>query len=551
MKAIDREKALFGDLYYNATRDEVKKLASDLQKYPISSIAAYLKVIMQDILGHLAGLTSFMDACMVRDKLHFESKINNKLGKRKLVELISLLEELDNYGIHMDDVIFPTNDNDEFLRQIIKDRRKGILQDYLSISTLNEFFDMVMMVVTIMPMARRIKEFDAFIPNPVNFDFKNKYYPSIDYLLYYMDNDRHDSLMNKHEEMGREINLIEWINNYKNRYAIKDLLREEMGIKTEGFSEGETVDDDIKKDILDDIANFARDEYDFSDDELEHLEVIAKEKIKEIYILKKQVLEMRESIKMILKTQDIDLNDKEYEKLEDEFVMETFIKHATKKTRMRRGVIFIIFSAIIASLVLIPSFHTSKEITANDKVREAHHVAMDVPKDKENDEKPDIPKIDEEEDDQKYIEIILPEKPNLEEVPDSEMVQEDDDAIYKTDFVIGETVSGNVPFYISSTSDEILGFLNEDMLVIGYFATLEGKDGMSILCSCRNQEQMEKFLRLYHGDGKEIIWRAAVTKASNERVLEYLANGEEIPYELTTCYIDCEPAKELSKIRGK
>ncbi len=62
---------------------------------------------------------------------------------------------------------------------------------------------------------------------------------------------------------------------------------------------------------------------------------------------------------------------------------------------------------------------------------------------------------------------------------------------------------------------------------------------------------MEKLLRLYHGDGKDIIWRAAVTKVNNELVQKYLTNGEEIPYELTTCYIDCEPIRKMEKIRGK
>ncbi|MDE5630344.1 MAG: hypothetical protein K2I70_01965, partial [Bacilli bacterium] len=122
---------------------------------------------------------------------------------------------------------------------------------------------------------------------------------------------------------------------------------------------------------------------------------------------------------------------------------------------------------------------------------------------------------------------------------------------YRTEFIIGESVSGNFPYYISSTSDEILGFLNDDVIIIGYFATLNGKNGMEVFRSCRNQEQIDKFLRLYHGDGKDIIWRAAVTKVSNEKVQAYLMNGEEIPYDLTTCYIDCEPAKELQKIRGK
>ena len=96
-----------------------------------------------------------------------------------------------------------------------------------------------------------------------------------------------------------------------------------------------------------------------------------------------------------------------------------------------------------------------------------------------------------------------------------------------------------------------MGFLNEEVIIIGYFATVDSKDGMSVLYSCRTQEKMDKFLRLYNGDGSDIVWRAAVTRVNNEKIQEYLTKGEEIPYELTTCYIDCAPVREMEKIRGK
>ncbi|MDE6292903.1 MAG: hypothetical protein K2L98_04400, partial [Bacilli bacterium] len=46
------------------------------------------------------------------------------------------------------------------------------------------------------------------------------------------------------------------------------------------------------------------------------------------------------------------------------------------------------------------------------------------------------------------------------EEPIIESDSETDDNTYKTEFILGEHVSCNVPFYDSSTSNEILGFLN-------------------------------------------------------------------------------------------
>lgn len=544
MKTIDKEMALFGDLYYNATREEVARLAESMKKYPINAISSYLKLIMQDVLAHLAGSTSFEDACMVRGKVHFESKINNMIGKRKLVELLSLLEELDKLEIHVDELELPSNESDAFLKNLIKNRRKGILQEYLEFHTLDEFFDMVMMVVSIMPMAKRMEEFNSFIPDPMDFDFKNKYYESIDYLLYYMDNDKHDSLIDKHKIMGREVNLIEWINNYKNRYSIKDLLREEMGLEAAAFDGDVVCEEEIPNDMTEKIINFASQEYDFNDDELEHLAVIAKDNVKEIYLLKTQIVEMRSAIVTVLETQYINLSDEEYKKCEDEFVMETFIKHVTKKTRKKRGAILMIFAAVIASLVLMPTFDLKKSSGEKNKLTKNEHVGIETSDDfeLEDEEKKDI------------IEIVIPYKPDeiIDEKPyELEQDDDEDDFVHNTEFVLGEIVSENVPFYISSTSDEILGFLDDDVVVIGYFGVLEGKEGRSVFWSCRSQEQMDKVLRLYHGDGKDIMWRAAVARKDNPRVQEYLASGEEIPYDLTICYIDCVPVKELNKIRGK
>ncbi|MDE5630078.1 MAG: hypothetical protein K2I70_00610, partial [Bacilli bacterium] len=404
--------SLFGDLYYNATRIEIANFAKGMKKYPMNAITSYLKLIMQDVLAHLAGSTSFIDACMVKDKLHFECMINNKIGKRKLVEFFALLEELDKQGIHMDELDFAKNNNDRFLEQVIKERRKGILQDYLAFNNLNDFFDMVMMISTIMPMAKRVEDFDVFIPNPVDFDFKSKYYDSIDYLAYYMDKEKHDSLMSKHEKNGSEVNLVQWIKNYKNRYAIKDILREEMGIETDGYDRSVASDNPINNAFLEKIVDFAKSEYDFSADEIDYLRLILKEKNKEISILRSQIVEMRNSIKVILDHQDVKLSDGEIEKLEEEFISEAAIKHITKKSRVNKGVKVLIYSAIVASLVLIPTFGLLNNLNDGEKsyVGKKEPVRIEQEKEKQDEIKDEFQENLENEEQDLQIGVDLPEE---------------------------------------------------------------------------------------------------------------------------------------------
>ena len=363
-----------------------------------------------------------------------------------------------------------------------------------------------------------------------------------------MDKNKHDSLMNKHENMGREVNLIEWIKGYKNRYAIKDILREGMGINTDGYDEDSVRDDDISADLEEKIMTFAKSEYDFSESELDYLRLTVKDMQKEIFILKSQVAEMRSTAKVVLESQDVEVTDEQLEKIEDEFVAETVVKYVTKKPRKNRPVTILIYAAIIASLVLIPTFDKNPSLkNGENKVPAKEYVAIENNKDADmrgEDETGEVPEEEEVLEDHGMISIVMPEEEKV-------VLPQDDEDIYKTEFILGEKVDENVPFYISATSDEVLGFLNEEVITIGYFATVNGKDGLSILCSCRNQEQMDKFLRLYNGDGSDIIWRAAVTRVNNEVVQEYLKMGKDIPYQFTTCYIDCAPIREMQKIRGK
>ncbi len=549
MKTLSQQMTVFGDYYYNSSREEIGELAKSLKKYPLSDIADYLKKVMQDILAHLAGSTSFQDACMVKGKLHFEAMINNRIGKKKLVELLSLIEELDILEIYLDEVTFLSNENDAFLDKAVNNEvtRKNILLPYLKFNNLSEFFEMVIMIMTMMPMARRTEDFNIFMPDPIDFDFKKKYYETIDYLMYYRDEKRHDDLVDKHRKNGREISIVDWIKNYKERYDLKELLQEKMNVVPKTDNATDNNWNGNLEDIINVFMDFASsDEYNFSDDELDRLRVILFNKSKEILMLGNQIVKLRGSVLMIMSSQGIDLSEEEIENIEKEYVMETVISSITKAKRKKKAINFLLYSAIIATLVLLPNNSKENKLESSNNNYIAVEESKETDKEEKDDKEESTPLVD----DVSGNDIKTDESVKEDEEVKQEEHSEDDDSVFKTDFVIGETCEENVPYYISSTSDEILGFLDEDVVTIAYFATIDGKDGVKVLCSCRTQEEMDKFLRLYHGDGKEIQWRAAVARANNPKVKEFLESGQEIPYDQTICYIDCDPVKKMELIRG-
>lgn len=550
MKTIGEQNTVFGDYYYNSSRKEIVDLASSYYKYPLSDVASYLKVIMQDILAHIVGSTSFMDACMVRDKLHFEAIINSRIGKRKLVEFFVLLEELDKLGMHLDEISFIDNENDLFLERVKNNIStcRGINLSYLNFHTLDEFLEMIINASAIRPMARRHDEFNLFIPDPVDFDFKNNYYESIDYLMYYQDKTRHDAMMDKHQNNGREINLIEWINNYRQRYSINEVL----GEKTSIISTNNDVTDKDIEDLEDEFLNFVRNnEYDFSDDELVYLSEMIRSRSKEILLLFEQIKGMRTSVLAIMQSQDMELSNEEIEVIEKEYVMETVVNKMTGKKRKKKAIVGIVFATIIAGMVLIPQL--SKDENTLERSNK-NYIEVSFEKEKEEEEKePEEPiKLEDEQTTPGVSIEVVPSNINPKDGlqrKDEDTYTDDDEEVLETEFKIGEKFNGHVPYYVSSTSDEIVWFLDEEVVVIGYFAVLDGDKGPVLFKSFRTQEELDKFLRLYHGDHSDIRWRAAVARANNEVVQRLLESGEEIPYDQTLCFIDCVPVKQKELIK--
>lgn len=552
MKTISGQMTIFGDYYYNSSRKEINDLAYSLAKYPMSDIASYLKVIMQDILAHIIGSTSFMDACMVRDKLNFEAIINSRIGKKKLVEFLSLLEELDKLQIHLDELDFVSNENDEFLKRVNNNTEtcRGINLSYLSFHTLDEFLEMIIMASAVRPMARNQEDFNLRIPNPVNFDFKNNYYESIDYLMHYQDKLRHESMMDKHPNNGDEVNLIEWIRNYRQRYDIKEILSGDLTVNSNAQDdEDKALNPD---DLADEFINFVNNnEYDFSEDELAYLKDMVRGKSQEILMLFEQVKGMRSSVQAIMQSQDVNLSNEELKTAEKEYVMEVVVNKITGKKRVKKGLVGILFATIIASFVLIPNLSRDEKILESSN---KNLIAVSQEDDKQGEVEPESDKLDQEQTTPGVSIDVIPgnikPKGELEKKDDDSFGEEaDEEEILETEFEIGEKFNGHVPYYVSSTSDEIVWFLDEEVVVIGYFAVLDGDKGPVLFKSFRTQEELDKFLRLYHGDHSDIRWRAAVARANNEVVQKLLENGEEIPYDQTFCFIDCVPVKQKVLIK--
>lgn len=540
MKTISQQKTLFGDFYYNSSRKELVDLANFLNKYSLDELSDYLKVIMQDILAHMVGSTSFMDACMVKDKLNYEAIINTRIGKKKLVEFLSLLEELDKLGIHLDEVTFNKNQNDLFLEKAKNNiaTYRGINLDYLAFNNLDEFWEMIIMAVTLKPMARNKESFNALIPDPSNFDFKNNYYETIDYLLYYQDRQRLSSMMDKHSVMGKEINLLEWIKKYRERYDISEILNDNLSVVS---VDQEDVFRDIDQSVLtSEFINFAKDnDYGFTNDEIDRLSLMINGKSREIKDLCRQVRVMRAEVLTIMQTQNINLDEDEIKNVEKEYVMETVISKMTGKKRSNKRIVNLIYATIIASLVLFPTLvKDEKNITVDD-------ISYIEESQEEIDESTMMIDIIKEED------VKEEKEEEIEEYFDEDDEEEENKDVYVTEFKIGDTFHANIPYYISATSDQILGFLDDDVTVIGYFGVLEGDKGPVIFKKFRLQEDVDKFLRLYHGDHSDIHWRAAVASANNKRVKELLDKGEEVPLEETICFVDCIPLKQKELIRGK
>ena len=500
MKTINTELSLFGDLYYNSSSKEIKEFALSLKNNKIDDISAYLKIIMQDILAHLGGASSFMDACMVRDKLQFECLINNRLGKKKLVEFFSLLEELNKLGIKINELTFEQNKNDYFLSKVLTNRntKSGILLPYLSFYNLLEFFEMVVMLATILPMASTKEDFNTSIPDPTDFNFQNTYYESIDYLQYYRDDIRHKGLLDKHLTKGREISLIDWIKKYQDEQSL-------------------LIEEDDENEIKTRFAEFiTKEKYDFSALDIEFLNDTFLNKEEEVISFLRQVQKQRESIRLILENQDISLTDQEIDNLEYAYVFENWIKQLTGKKRKHKDMYDILYATIISSLEMSSTILKKEEISQSRIQSEDEYMIN-----------------------QSFIDPI--EESNI----DIESTR--DENIFKPNFVIGETFSSNVPFYNSPTSDMIFGFLNNEVMTIGYYATLERNGKKTIFRSFCNQEAIDKFLRLCHDDFNEIKWRVAVTQSDNSKALEHIQAGELIPQEYATCYIDCEFIKKLKR----
>lgn len=314
----------------------------------------------------------------------------------------------------IDKIAFPQNKNDEFLKSILANPNSpytGKFTSYLTFSDLNEFLEQILAIFINRPLINKPECYSCIMPNPDEFNYRSSYYPSINYLEDQHDLKRHEQLLEKHPNKGDELSLEEYIKKFRERYSVKSNFSFE-------FSESD----------LDEMNSR----------EIEYLKQIIIKKDAEIKELKESLIQLRQTVKEILAYQNVEVDEKEFNNLENTYIVSTIIKSMSKKTKKSPALKHLLYATIITSLIMAP--HISKTnktsvmpIKANDEVEETTI--------------PDIPE-----------EISLP----LED----KFAEESED----TSFTIGEMINVSVPTYECSTTNEINGFLNQDAMVLGLIA---------------------------------------------------------------------------------
>ncbi len=314
----------------------------------------------------------------------------------------------------IDKIAFPQNKNDEFLKSILANPNSpytGKFTSYLTFSDLNEFLEQILAIFINRPLINKPECYSCIMPNPDEFNYRSSYYPSINYLEDQHDLKRHEQLLEKHPNKGDELSLEEYIKKLRERYSVKSNFSFE-------FSESD----------LDEMNSR----------EIEYLKQIIIKKDAEIKELKESLIQLRQTVKEILAYQNVEVDEKEFNNLENTYIVSTIIKSMSKKTKKSPTLKHLLYATIITSLIMAP--HISKTnktsvmpIKANDEVEETTI--------------PDIPE-----------EISLP----LED----KFAEESED----TSFTIGEMINVSVPTYECSTTNEINGFLNQDAMVLGLIA---------------------------------------------------------------------------------
>lgn len=210
MEVLTKDYSLFADKYFKGSRLKVKSYAKYLLKNDEQRILLLMRRLMQDILLHLEGFPTYGD--MVKNN-NTNKEENIAIGKRKLTEMLSLIEELDTF--------ITTNYID--LKKMKKNEYDLICKKSSNASQHMHFETMVDFLNQIINLFLNYN-LDTSIPDPETFDFETKYYREIN-----THND--EQIRGKYKEVGKSVNAIDWIESKKVKFILNRNTKQIKRIK--------------------------------------------------------------------------------------------------------------------------------------------------------------------------------------------------------------------------------------------------------------------------------------------------------------------------------
>lgn len=505
MSKLEQDFTIFGDYYFNSTRTKINELALEFKKYSQGELMIFLKNRMQDIIVHLLGCTTFDDATMISSpKKSYYYLVNNALGRKKLTEFFAFLEEIDKIEQfhNLDKVHFKDNENDQVLLEYEKTTKAAekIYLKYLHVDSITDFFATVITIMENETLGKDYKEM-VTIPDPASFDFNAYYYKDIDTMEFIGDEKNKERVREKHKTDGKSIDARKWIKEYLNRFAI------------------------IHPQEIEEVG--------FSDAEMEIIIRIINENLDYVRKIKFGLISIRYNIQQIAIQIGETITEEELDTYENQYIVEKIASIAnipldTKKNKSGKEKLYITILLVALALGTNKIMENATKTLENCEQNIRHKIALEIPS-----EETPTSSIDP----KNHLRSLLTIPNPYQENPFDTYLNPEN---YKP-FQLGEIIDlkdNPVPFYNSATSLEPIDFIDEQGVVIGYFA-IQKKGNQNILIkSCRTQKDVEKFMENYDSSLGEITWRCAINTTNVEIIRQWIENGVKIDPELTTCFID-------------
>lgn len=517
----EKETNRFLTFNYNNSKKEIEEKTKYLTEKELRSIELEIKNYLQEILANLLGCHKFFDA-IITDTPTYNNYIlkNQRIGKKKLTELFAWIIACEKKGYYLDQITFPENRNDEILKEQKKKPNKEdyYYLPYLEFNNLNEFLNQIKKILKNNFFFRNHSILNTYqnlhIPDPNTFDYQNYYYETIDTT----------KLLGEERKIqqpkGIEVNAITWINNFQNRFSLAitkehSMWEEELTKIKEAEAKQETEKKKRKAENQQEKANT--------------LPQNSEPKKKSVpnniayQVSEKDILEEKKGILIHLKA-----------------LLEKKKKCLNKKVMLP-----------IAGLILLLSAAKFKDLMEEKNQKTIENTLPSQDKNQDIIDRNLLKEINKLLNEQQTTEIIESTKENIPQtIPDHSQNEEETEQLTFTNLGNIIQVEGKVPYYTNSTSNKATGTKKVNGYITGYFATIQSGNTYQLIKSCRNQEEMMNFLENCPYDPNDIIWKCSICEKKDVNIEEYLKSEKDIPYTLTTYFIDYEPTKEKTRTKG-